>query len=98
MTDLFFLSEAQMRRTSTFVLGRPKFPARILHRALKCVFKHLDDHRLFHHEATAVLLPDFSAAQNVVDHASIATKHDPPHEQSDRWCSGAIGNNKHRET
>ena len=37
------------------------------------MFRSLDDHRLFHHEAAAVLLPDFSAAQNVIYHASIAT-------------------------
>jgi hypothetical protein len=47
-------------------------------RALQCVFRPLDDQRLFHHEATAVLLHDFSAAQNVIDLASIATKYHSP--------------------
>ena len=54
--------------------------------------------RRFCHDVIAVLLPDFSAAQNVVDHASIAPKRDPPRERSEHWCSGAIGNCKNRKT
>jgi uncharacterized protein YjiS (DUF1127 family) len=34
----------------------------------------------------------------VVDHASIASKHDPPRERSKHWCSGAIGDSKKRKT
>jgi sterol desaturase/sphingolipid hydroxylase (fatty acid hydroxylase superfamily) len=82
------------RLPNTLVLGRSELPyVRVLH----CVFGPLDDHLLFHHEATAVLLADFSAAQNVICHASIATKHDPPRKSSDRWCSGAIGHSEHHK-
>jgi hypothetical protein len=77
---------------STWSIGLP------LGRALQCVFRPLDDHRLFHREATVVLLHDFSGAQNVIDLASIATKHHSPRKRSDRWCSVAIGHSKDRRT